>query len=530
MDGILVIRKEKGYTSHDVVAKLRGILHMKKIGHTGTLDPAAEGVLPVALGRGTRLVELLTEKEKTYEAVLRLGVSTDTQDMTGTVLSEMPVTVTEEEVREVVESFVGEQMQVPPMYSALKVNGKKLYELAREGKTIERKPRPVVFYEIRIMDISLPLVRISVTCSKGTYIRTLCNDIGEKLGCGGAMEELLRTRSGNFTLEESLMLSQVEEAVSDGTIMEKIVPYLIIGAVALVILIILIKNICIVQQSRAYVIERLGAFSQVWEVGIHFKLPFVERIARRVSLKEQVLDYPPQPVITKDNVTMQIDTVVYYQITDPKLYTYGVERPMMAMETLTATTLRNIIGDLELDQTLTSRDVINTKMRAILDEATDPWGIKVTRVELKNILPPQDIQNSMEKQMKAERDRRQAILQAEGTKRSQILVAEGEKEAAILKADAEKQAAILKAEAEKQAAILKADGEAQAIMAVQKAMADSLALLNEKAPNDQVIKLKALEAMQKIADGKATKIIIPSELQGFAGLASGIAESVKETK
>ncbi|RHK23285.1 tRNA pseudouridine(55) synthase TruB [Ruminococcus sp. AF46-10NS] len=224
MDGILVIRKEKGYTSHDVVAKLRGILHMKKIGHTGTLDPAAEGVLPVALGRGTRLVELLTEKEKTYEAVLRLGVSTDTQDMTGTVLSEMPVTVTEEEVREVVESFVGEQMQVPPMYSALKVNGKKLYELAREGKTIERKPRPVVFYEIRIMDISLPLVRISVTCSKGTYIRTLCNDIGEKLGCGGAMEELLRTRSGNFTLEESLMLSQVEEAVSDGTIMEKIVP------------------------------------------------------------------------------------------------------------------------------------------------------------------------------------------------------------------------------------------------------------------------------------------------------------------
>ena len=312
--------------------------------------------------------------------------------------------------------------------------------------------------------------------------------------------------------------------------MEKIVPYLIIGAVALLILIILIKNICIVQQSRAYVIERLGAFSQVWEVGIHFKLPFVERIARRVSLKEQVLDYPPQPVITKDNVTMQIDTVVYFQITDPKLYTYGVEQPMVAMETLTATTLRNIIGDLELDQTLTSRDVINTKMRAILDEATDPWGIKVNRVELKNILPPQDIQNSMEKQMKAERDRRQAILQAEGTKRSQILVAEGEKEAAILKADAEKQAAILKAEAEKQAAILKADGEAQAIMAVQKAMADSLALLNEKAPNDQVLKLKALEAMQKVADGKATKIIIPSELQGFAGLASGIAETVKDTK
>ena len=294
------------------------------------------------------------------------------------------------------------------------------------------------------------------------------------------------------------------------------IPIVVIAVLALIIV---ISNIHIVQQSRAYVIERLGAFSKVWQVGMHVKVPFIERVAKKVSLKEQVLDYPPQPVITKDNVTMQIDTVVYYQITDPRLYTYGVERPMMAMETLTATTLRNIIGDLELDQTLTSRDVINTKMRAILDEATDPWGIKVNRVELKNILPPQDIQNSMEKQMKAERDRRQAILQAEGTKRSQILVAE-----------AEKQAAILKAEAEKQAAILKADGEAQAIMAVQKAMADSLALLNEKAPNDQVLKLKALEAMQKVADGKATKIIIPSELQGFAGLASGIAETVKETK
>ena len=303
------------------------------------------------------------------------------------------------------------------------------------------------------------------------------------------------------------------------------IPIVVIAVLALIIV---ISNIHIVQQSRAYVIERLGAFSKVWQVGMHVKVPFIERVAKKVSLKEQVLDYPPQPVITKDNVTMQIDTVVYYQITDPRLYTYGVERPMMAMETLTATTLRNIIGDLELDQTLTSRDVINTKMRAILDEATDPWGIKVNRVELKNILPPQDIQNSMEKQMKAERDRRQAILQAEGTKRSQILVAEGEKEAAILKA--ERQAAILKAEAEKQAAILKADGEAQAIMAVQKAMADSLALLNEKAPNDQVLKLKALEAMQKVADGKATKIIIPSELQGFAGLASGIAETVKETK
>ena len=300
--------------------------------------------------------------------------------------------------------------------------------------------------------------------------------------------------------------------------------------VAVLVLIVIVRNIYVVQQSRAYVIERLGAFSAVWTVGMHFKAPFVERVAKKVSLKEQVLDYPPQPVITKDNVTMQIDTVVYFQITDPKLYAYGVEHPMRAMETLTATTLRNIIGDLELDQTLTSRDVINTKMRAILDEATDPWGIKVNRVELKNILPPQDIQNSMEKQMKAERDRRQAILQAEGTKRSQVLVAEGEKEAAILKADAEKQAAILRAEAEKQAAILRADGEAQAIMAVQKAMADSLALLNAQAPNDQVIKLKALEAMQKVADGKATKIIIPSEIQGLAGLAAGLTEAAKETK
>ncbi|MGM9557072.1 MAG: SPFH domain-containing protein [Oscillospiraceae bacterium] len=306
--------------------------------------------------------------------------------------------------------------------------------------------------------------------------------------------------------------------------------WIFVVVVLLLVLLIIIRNIYVVQQSKAYVIERLGAFSKVWEVGIHFKAPFIERVAKKVSLKEQVLDYPPQPVITKDNVTMQIDTVVYFQITDPKLYAYGVEQPMVAMETLTATTLRNIIGDLELDQTLTSRDVINTKMRAILDEATDPWGIKVNRVELKNILPPQDIQNSMEKQMKAERDRRQAILQAEGTKRSQILVAEGEKEAAILKADAEKQAAILKAEAEKQAAILRADGEAQAIMAVQKAMAESLELLNQHAPNDQVVKLKALEAMQKVADGKATKIIIPSELQGLAGLASGIAESVKDVK
>ena len=295
----------------------------------------------------------------------------------------------------------------------------------------------------------------------------------------------------------------------------------------LIALIIAVRNIVVVQQSRAYVVERLGAFQTVWGVGLHFKVPFIDRVARRVSLKEQVLDYPPQPVITKDNVTMQIDTVVYFQITDPKLYAYGVEQPMAAMETLTATTLRNIIGDLELDQTLTSRDVVNTKMRSILDEATDPWGIKVNRVELKNILPPQDIQNSMEKQMKAERDRRQAILQAEGQKKSAILIAEGEKESAILKADAEKQAAILRAEAEKQAAILKADGEAQAIRSVQQALADSLEMLNEKAPNDSVLKLKAIEAMQKVADGQATKIIIPSEMQGLVGLASGITETVK---
>ena len=304
--------------------------------------------------------------------------------------------------------------------------------------------------------------------------------------------------------------------------------WIIFSIIVIIALAITVANVFVVQQSRAYVIERLGAFHEVKGVGLHMKVPFLDRIARRVSLKEQVLDYPPQPVITKDNVTMQIDTVVYFQITDPKLYAYGVEQPMAAMETLTATTLRNIIGDLELDQTLTSRDVVNTKMRAILDEATDPWGIKVNRVELKNILPPQDIQNSMEKQMKAERDRRQAILQAEGQKKSAILIAEGEKESAILRASAEKEAAILKAEAEKQAAILRADGEAQAILAVQKALADSLELLNQKAPNDQVIKLKSIEAMQKVADGKATKIIIPSEMQGLVGMASGIVESVKE--
>ena len=304
--------------------------------------------------------------------------------------------------------------------------------------------------------------------------------------------------------------------------------WIVLGVVVFIAIILFICNMYVVQQSRAYVIERLGGFHEVWTVGFHIKAPFIDRVARRVSLKEQVLDYPPQPVITKDNVTMQIDTVVYFQITDPKLYTYGVEQPMMAMETLTATTLRNIIGDLELDQTLTSRDVVNTKMRAILDEATDPWGIKVNRVELKNILPPADIQNSMEKQMKAERDRRQAILQAEGSKKSAILLAEGERESAILRADAEKQAAILRAEADRQSAILKAEGEAEAIRAVQQALADSLAMLNEKAPNDSVLKLKAIEAMQKVADGKATKIIIPSEMQGLVGLANGIVEGTKE--
>ncbi len=304
--------------------------------------------------------------------------------------------------------------------------------------------------------------------------------------------------------------------------------FIIIGIVLVILFILIISNIVVVQQSKAMVIERLGAFQAVWGVGLHVKIPFIDRIARKVNLKEQVLDYPPQPVITKDNVTMQIDTVVYFQITDPKLYCYGVEQPMTAMETLTATTLRNIIGDLELDQTLTSRDVINTRMRSILDEVTDPWGIKVNRVEVKNILPPQDIQSSMEKQMKAERDRRQAITQAEGQKKSAILIAEGEREAAVLRADAEKQAAILRAEAEKQSAILKADGEAQAIRTVQQALADSLAMLNQNAPSEQVIKLKGIEAMEKVADGKATKIIIPSQMQGLAALATGLTETIKE--
>ena len=295
-----------------------------------------------------------------------------------------------------------------------------------------------------------------------------------------------------------------------------------------IVLILFIANIAVVQQSQAYVLERLGAFHTVWGVGLHVKIPFIDRVARKVSMKEQVLDYPPQPVITKDNVTMQIDTVVYFQITDPMLYCYGVERPMMAMETLTATTLRNIIGDLELDQTLTSRDHVNSKMRLILDEATDPWVIKVNRVELKNILPPADIQNSMEKQMKAERDRRQAILVAEGQRESAILVAQGEKEAAILRASAEKEAAILRAEAERQSAILKAEGEAEAIRAVQQALADSMGMLHQQAPNASVLKLKSIEAMQKVADGQAPTIIIPSQMQGLVGLANGLTESMKE--
>ena len=288
------------------------------------------------------------------------------------------------------------------------------------------------------------------------------------------------------------------------------------------LILVLATNLKVVQQSKAYVIERLGAFHSVWGVGIHFKVPFLERVAKVVSLKEQVVDFPPQPVITKDNVTMQIDTVIYFQITDPKLYTYGVEQPMSAIENLTATTLRNIIGDLELDQSLTSRDHINAQMRAILDEATDNWGIKVNRVELKNIMPPRDIQESMEKQMRAERERRESILQAEGQKQSQILVAEGEKQSAILKADAAKQAAIKKAE-----------GEAEAILKVQQATAEAIKLLNEADPKEAVLRIKALEAFQAAADGKATKIIIPSEIQGLAGLcasAKAVFDSVEPNK
>ena len=301
-----------------------------------------------------------------------------------------------------------------------------------------------------------------------------------------------------------------------------------IAVLAVVLLVIFGSCVKIVPQSRAYVIERLGVFSTVWNEGLKFKVPFIERVVKNVSLKEQVVDFAPQPVITKDNVTMQIDTVIYFTITDPKLYTYGVEHPMSAIENLTATTLRNIIGDLELDQTLTSRDIINSKMRSLLDEATDPWGIKVNRVELKNIMPPRDIQESMEKQMRAERERREAILQAEGQKQSQILVAEGEKQSAILRADAAKQAKIMEAEAEKTAKILAAEAESEAILKVQQATADAIRLINDAAPGEGVLKIKALEAFQKAADGRATKIIIPSELQGLAGLCAS-AKSVFDT-
>lgn len=290
-------------------------------------------------------------------------------------------------------------------------------------------------------------------------------------------------------------------------------------------------NIRIVPQSKAFVVERLGAYYTTWETGkIHYKIPFIDRVAKTVSLKEHVVDFKPQPVITKDNVTMQIDTVVFFQITDPKLYTYGVESPISAIENLTATTLRNIIGELELDSTLTSRDTINTKIRVILDEATDPWGIKVNRVELKNIIPPKEIQDAMEKQMKAERQRREAILTAEGEKQSRILVAEGHKESKILEAEAEKQAAILRAEAIKESKIREAEGESIAIKTVQTATAETIKLLNDANANDAVIKLKALEAFEKAADGQATKIIIPSEIQSLAGLAEGVIESVKDVK
>ena len=303
--------------------------------------------------------------------------------------------------------------------------------------------------------------------------------------------------------------------------------YFFIGLI-LVILIVVIGNIKIVPQSRAYVVERLGTYKETWQTGLHIKIPFIERVSKNVSLKEQVVDFPPQPVITKDNVTMQIDMVVFFQITDPKLYTYGVENPISAIENLSATTLRNIIGELELDHTLTSRDTINAKIRVILDEATDPWGIKVNRVELKNIIPPSEIQDAMEKQMKAERQRREAILRAEGEKASKILVAEGQKESQILQAQAEKEAAILRADAVKQAKILEAQGEAEAILQLQKANAEAIAMINEAAPGEGFITLKSLEAFEKAADGQSTKIIIPSDLQGVAGLATGVSELLKK--
>lgn len=301
-----------------------------------------------------------------------------------------------------------------------------------------------------------------------------------------------------------------------------------IAVIVVLLFIIAVVNIRIVAQSTAYVIERLGAYKCTWQTGLHVKIPFIEKVSKVISLKEQVVDFPPQPVITKDNVTMQIDTVVFFQITDPKLYTYGVENPISAIENLTATTLRNIIGDLELDHTLTSRDTINSQIRVILDEATDPWGIKVNRVELKNIIPPKEIQDAMEKQMKAERQRREAILTAEGEKQSRILVAQGHKESKILEAEADKQAAILAAEADKEAKIREAEGEAQAILAVSKANADAIRMINEAAPSDKVLTLKSLEAFEKAANGQATKIIIPSEIQGVAGLAKSVTEVLKD--
>ena len=298
--------------------------------------------------------------------------------------------------------------------------------------------------------------------------------------------------------------------------------WILIALLLLIIIVVMVTNIRIVPQATVFVVERLGAYYATWETGLHIKIPLIDRIAKKISLKEQVMDFAPQPVITKDNVTMQIDTIVFYQVTDAKLYTYGVERPILAIESLTATTLRNIIGEMELDHTLTSRDVINTKITASLDLATDKWGIKVNRVELKNIVPPRDIQDAMEKQMRAERERRESILRAEGEKRSQILVAEGEKESQILRAEAEKQAAILRAEAVKEQKIREGQGEAEAIMLVQTALADSLKLLNQAAPTQQVLTLKAYESLAKVADGKATKIIIPSEIQGLAGLAASL--------
>ena len=307
---------------------------------------------------------------------------------------------------------------------------------------------------------------------------------------------------------------------------------LIVGIIliflAVFLIAIVVMNVKIVPQSKAYVIERLGAYSATWQTGIHVKIPFIERIAKQVSLKEQIVDFPPQPVITKDNVTMQIDTVVFFQITDPKLFAYGVERPLAAIENLTATTLRNIIGEMELDHTLTSRDVINAKIRGVLDEATDPWGIKVNRAELKNILPPREIQDAMEKQMKAERQRREAILTAEGEKASKILVAEGQKESKILAAEADKQSAILAAEAIKEAKIREAEGEAEAIIKVEQARAKAIELINSAAPGDGYLTIKSLEAFEAAADGKATKLIIPSNLQGLAGLAAGVKEIVSE--